>query len=59
MTDEQKIRLLKNTLRQAGEQFRKYERLHLAKEPPDTDKADVNADMAENCEEAVKAVEET
>lgn len=51
-----KIRLLRNTLREAARKFREYERLHLEK---DTDegpaKADINGDMAENCEDALEA----
>jgi hypothetical protein len=57
MTDARKVQMLQNQLTRAADQFRFYERLHLAKEPADTDKASANAAMAEQCEEVVRATE--
>lgn len=36
------------------DKFRDYEKLHLAKTPPDFEKARVNCMMAELCEDALK-----
>lgn len=40
-------------LEQAGKWFRQYERIHLSKEPPDTHKAQINANRAGTCEAAL------
>jgi hypothetical protein len=44
---------LRGALAECRDQFREYERQHLAKEPPDTAKATTNAVFAELCESAL------
>lgn len=43
------------TLQACRDKFRDYENLHLAKTPPDFEKARVNCMMAELCEDALKS----
>jgi hypothetical protein len=44
--------LMRATLRNAGNQFAAYEEYHLAKQPPDYEKAAVNGDWARACHKA-------
>lgn len=41
-------------LKACGEQFRFYQHSHLMKTPPDVEKASVNRQFAEMCEQAVR-----
>ncbi len=45
--------VIEDALRQAHAQFLYYERQHLAKEPPDTVKAQTNKNFADICERAL------
>lgn len=45
---------MRNCLVQAAEQFRRYTNNHLAKNPPDGEKARVNANWAVKCNQHVE-----
>lgn len=50
------VRQLRVAVGTSGELFRTYEQMHLAKTPPDTEKAKRNADAAARCETAITAM---
>jgi hypothetical protein len=50
-------RLMQATLRDAADQFARYADYHLAKNPPDREKAATNTECAAICREAAKETE--
>jgi hypothetical protein len=53
MTDAEKVEALRAVVEQAFDQFDYYAKLHLAKTPPDEEKAKVNRNYADMCSAAL------
>lgn len=48
---------MQTALTEAAKQYRKYEKLHKEKTPPDLDKSETNRQFAEMCEQALKDIQ--
>jgi hypothetical protein len=58
LTREEAIEMMRNDLLFAGRKFKTYCDNHMAKEPPDFEKAKTNAQWAQYCFDGVKRYDE-
>lgn len=57
-TKSEALKMMRNDLLQAANQFKFYADNHMAKEPPDVEKAKTNAQWAHYCREGVRRYDE-